>query len=225
MKRYKTWTKEGFNSEQEMEDEHLESWISTIEQLNIKDFSKDYSILDFGCNQGGFLRLLHKKHPFKNGVGIDIASDSIEVANQRKANLPLEYICTDTASNLNQTFDVAISTSVIFFIDDLNKHAKDIFNSLNKKGVYYISFSDFGKSPSLTKIKQEIIRISETPLVVHTLDDIVKAFSEEGFEVEVKRTQPDYFTSLKPNESWSSSAFEKIEHTYKNRYLFRMIKQ
>lgn len=224
MKTYKTWTKDGLKSEQEMEDEHLESWKDTINQLNNDDFSKGYSILDFGCNQGGFLRLLNKKHPFKNALGIDIASDAIKIANERKGNLPVEYLCAGNLKNINNKFDVAISTSVLFFIEDLQQHANEMYNSLTDKAAYYISFSDFAKSPSLAKIKEEIDKIAETPLVVHTLDDIVKAFSEQGFRVQIKRTQPTYFTHLSPNDSWASNAFERIERSYKHRYLFRMVK-
>ena len=35
------------------------------------------TVLDYGCNQGGFLRLLYDNHPFKSAVGIDIARESV----------------------------------------------------------------------------------------------------------------------------------------------------
>lgn len=223
MKTYKTWTKDGLKSEQEMEDGHIKSWKDTISELYKDDFFDGYSILDFGCNQGGFLKHLYEIYPFKNALGLDIASDAIKIANERKQNLPIEYLCTNKLKNF-KPFDVVISTSVLFFIEDLRQHAKEIYNYLNEKGVYYISFSDFVSRPSLTKAKEEINRIAETPLVLHTLDDILKTFSEEGFEVQIKRAKPSYFIPLTSNDAWSLNVSEKMEQSYKHRYLFRMIK-
>jgi predicted rRNA methylase YqxC with S4 and FtsJ domains len=41
----------------------------------------DRAILDFGCNQGGFLRFLYSQRPFKRGVGVDLARALLAAAN------------------------------------------------------------------------------------------------------------------------------------------------
>ncbi|MDO0824650.1 class I SAM-dependent methyltransferase [Desulfosporosinus nitroreducens] len=70
-----------------MEDMHLRFWHKILDMVTEKDLSS-YSVLDLGCNQGGFLRYLYGQRPFKNGIGVDLARQSVEVANQRKGSLP-----------------------------------------------------------------------------------------------------------------------------------------
>ena len=42
------------------------------------------TVLDFGCNQGGFLRMLHTMRPFRRALGVDIARQSVDRANALK---------------------------------------------------------------------------------------------------------------------------------------------
>lgn len=224
MKTYKNWTKAGTQAEQDMEDSHLNEWKNVIESLDSKDFN-NYSILDFGCNQGAFLKHLYEKYPFKTATGIDLSSGAIEIANSRKQNLPISYYTTQEFKTKNEKFDIAISNSVLFFIENLRQHAKEIYSYLNNKGVYYINFCDFIKSLNIATIKDKINDWAETPLIIHSLDEITKIFSEEGFDVQVKRLKPNHFISLKYKDEWYSNVDEKLELHYNNRYLFRMSKQ
>jgi hypothetical protein len=43
---------------------------------------------------GGFLRLLYELRPFREGIGTDLARKSIEIADQRKGGLPLQFYAT-----------------------------------------------------------------------------------------------------------------------------------
>lgn len=76
-----------------MEQGHIRHWEKVLEMILERDL-KHKSILDFGCNQGGFLRYLYRERPFAKSVGVDLAIDSIAVANTRKADLPLSYYAT-----------------------------------------------------------------------------------------------------------------------------------
>lgn len=224
MKIYKNWTKGGAQPEQDMEDGHLNEWKNVISELQGGDF-ESYSVLDFGCNQGAFLKHLYNKYPFKKGVGIDLSLGAIEVANKRKQNLPVSYYTTEDFKDSTEKFDIVISNSVLFFIEDLKQHAKEIGEYLNEEGVYYINFCDFIKSANIASIKEKIDSWAETPLILHSLDEIVKVFSEEGFEVQVKRLRTNDFISLKYSDEWYSSVDEKLELYYRNRYLFRIVKK
>ena len=64
------------------------------------------------------------KVPFKQGVGIDLARKSLQKAELLKAGLPLSYVLTDMPSDTGLQFDTAISTSVLYLIDDIPQHAK-----------------------------------------------------------------------------------------------------
>lgn len=222
--KYKNWTKGGTQAEQDMEDGHIKEWHNTINHL-LSDDLKDYSILDFGCNQGAFLRYLHEKYPFKKATGIDLSVGAIEVATSRKGNLPIDYYVAEEFKDKNEKFDVVISNSVVFFIPDLQQHAQEIKEFLNEKGVYYFTYCDFIKSQNVAALKERINNWAETPLIIHSLDEISKIFSEEGFEVEIRRIQPKDFITLKYDDEWNRNAEDRLELYYKNRYIFRMIKQ
>src|SRR4029077_19457264 len=84
------------------------------------------AVLDYGCNQGGFLPLLYDRHRFKSAVGIDIARESVARAELLKGQRPVEYRVTDSAASLGRTFDYAFSHEVIYLLADLAAHARDM---------------------------------------------------------------------------------------------------
>lgn len=223
MKTFTTWTKEGAALEQEMEDSHLNQWQQTISEYLPEDF-KDYTVLDFGCSQGAFLKHLYKKYPFKNAVGIDLSLEAIKTANQRKENLPVSYYTTEEFANKTpQNFDVVVSNSVLFFIEDLDAHAKQIFNYLNENGVYYFTFTDFSKLSNLNRFIEKIDQWANTPLVLHTLDDIVKVFNKNGFEVQLKQFEANNFITFNSKDDLYANAYERLT-MLKHKYLFRLTK-
>jgi trans-aconitate methyltransferase len=59
-----------------MEEEHRPLWRHFIQTIPETDLS-DCQVVDFGCNRGGFLHLLHELKPFRHALGIDIAQESI----------------------------------------------------------------------------------------------------------------------------------------------------
>lgn len=126
---YDVWWQDAAQGEQPMEDTHLRFWQKVLSMVTEKDLS-NFSVLDVGCNQGGFLRYLYGQRPFKNGIGVDLARRSVEVANARKGNLPLHYEATTTPEQFAHQFDLAFSISVIYLIPDLQEHAWKIKQAL-----------------------------------------------------------------------------------------------
>ncbi len=90
-------------------------------------------MLDYGCNQGGFLRMLYDRHPFKSAVGIDIARESVARADLLKGHRPVEYKVADSAASLGRTFDYAFSHEVIYLLGDLAAHARDMKAALTAR--------------------------------------------------------------------------------------------
>jgi len=131
---YDVWWNDDVQGEQSMEINHNQHWKKVINVIEEKDFSC-CKILDFGCNQGGFLRFLYEKRPFLKGVGIDLATKSIDVANNRKGNLPIDYEATANVEKFNHSFDIAFSISVIYLLKDLTEHANKIKKALKPGGV------------------------------------------------------------------------------------------
>ncbi|MFX7701393.1 class I SAM-dependent methyltransferase, partial [Acinetobacter baumannii] len=83
-------------------------------------------ILDFGCGQGGLLRRVYRTYKFKEAIGVDLARQSIATANSRKGDLPIEYLALADINSLDTDFDYAVSTAVIYLIDDIAAHARQI---------------------------------------------------------------------------------------------------
>ena len=88
-----------------MGDAHTPVWRRMIEVSKLDDLSSS-DVLDFGCNQGGFLRMMYAMHRFRSGVGIDIARDSIARAETLKGDRPLSYHVGSEVAKLGRRFDL-----------------------------------------------------------------------------------------------------------------------
>ncbi|AMG64251.1 MULTISPECIES: bifunctional 2-polyprenyl-6-hydroxyphenol methylase/3-demethylubiquinol 3-O-methyltransferase UbiG [Staphylococcus] len=183
---YEQWWHKGQEDDDTMARDHHDSWDRTIDVIAKEDIIGK-TILDFGCNQGGFLRQLYQKVPFKQGVGIDLARKSLQKAELLKGDLPLSYVLTDMPSDTGLQFDTAISTSVLYLIDDIPQHAKELKRVLKPQGVYYATFADLTDNPSCDYMAQVINTYGATPSQNHSLKHIVDSFVQEGFQVSVKR--------------------------------------
>ena len=91
-----TWNRNPAD-EEAMGAAHAPIWRRMIDVSVPHDLSAS-TVLDYGCNQGGFLRLLYDRHPFKAAVGIDIARESVARAELLKGHRPIEYKVADKAA-------------------------------------------------------------------------------------------------------------------------------
>jgi SAM-dependent methyltransferase len=94
-----------------MEEGHRPLWrhfIETIPETNLST----RQILDFGCNRGGFLRLLHSPKPFRQALGVDIAQDSITAARNLAGSAPIEYEVASDLTGWPGRFDIAASVGL-----------------------------------------------------------------------------------------------------------------
>lgn len=203
-----------------MEEGHLKGWMQLISTIKEEDLSND-SVLDFGCNRGGFLRLLHQFKPYKEAIGIDLGRHSIEIANERKGNLPIDYMVSGSPEQFEGKFDLAFCLSVIYLIDDLKTHAWKLSKALKPGGVYYVTYTDLTTNPSQQFFKEEIEKYSHLQANMHTLDDIASAFSNEGFRVEIKRKVPTDFVAVSNEEKYFRSLSDELMSIYENSYIFR----
>ncbi|WP_270165429.1 class I SAM-dependent methyltransferase [Paenibacillus sp. SYP-B4298] len=214
---YDVWWRDG---DQSMEDSHQAHWrrvLDFIPETNLRG----RRILDFGCNQGGFLRLLYERSPFAEAVGTDLAIGSIEVANARKGELPIQYIATAHPEQLGQRFDIAFSLAVLYLLDDLSEHARKMKACLKPGGIYYATYADYPRNPSFPRIRERINASSAQPMQSYSLDEIAAAFFEAGFDVGVRRMKPTDFVQLSASDSWYGSVADQLQYAYEKAYIFR----
>ncbi|EHI69508.1 class I SAM-dependent methyltransferase [Streptococcus ictaluri] len=178
---YKNWWN-GDGGDQGMEDSHQTAWKHVITLLDSNDI-KNRNVLDFGCNQGGFLRVLYDNVPFKKGAGIAIAINAIATAQERVGDYPIIYKVSGTPNIFDYKFDTVISTSVLYLIEDLEEHISLISDCLSPNGVYYASFADQSQNPSLDYMKEQIDQYGSTRMQVKTLTEVVDTFLSHGFSV------------------------------------------
>lgn len=217
------WLEDGVN-EDSMENQHYSFWSKLISYIIEENFDNKI-VLDFGCNQGAFLRLLYIKKRFLKGIGIDLASNSIKIANSRKKDFPLEYFNTAYPNKLDIKFDVAFSSSVMFLIEDLEEHSRIIWESLKENGVYYATYIDYIKNPNLPKFYKTISKYGMLKMQLHSLNDIVEAFWKQGFIVEIQRMLPKSYITLSKTDTWKNERIEeKMDYEYEQTYIFRFVK-
>lgn len=219
------WWQEPGMGDQSMEDDHPDFWEDVLENVIDADLTGK-KILDFGCNQGGFLRRMYELSKYSAAVGVDLAQKSINEANARKGALPVEYVATSDISGLDRDFDYAVSTAVIYLIDDIVGHAKSMFDRLKPGGVYYATHPDYVTSGKFGKIQESINKFAAVRCAQNDLNAIIEGFETAGFQVHLRRMLPQgYISAHSRKKSWSGiSPEDNIELWYNHRYAFKCVK-
>lgn len=190
----RTWHRNAAD-EDHMGPGHESMWRHFIRSLPEDDLSAS-AVLDFGCNQGGFLRLLHELKPFRHGLGLDIAVDSVAVANANKGGLPVDYEIVGDLTPYAGRFDLATSYEVVYLLPDLAAHAAQMMTLLRSGGVYYAVTGCHAGNPLWPRWREMIAEISAIPVPDHTPEAIVGAFRDAGFTASAKHFRYDGFVKL-----------------------------
>src|SRR5262245_3982433 len=171
-----TW-KRNPADEEAMGAAHAPIWRRMID-VSVPHDLHDSTILDYGCNQGGFLRMLYDRYPFKGAVGIDIARESVARAELLKGHRPVEYKVADSAVSLGRSFDYAFSHEVLYLLPDLASHANDLKRALRPGGAYVAAMGCHSDSALWPHWRALISQSSSIPIYGHSLEDVAKAFSQ-----------------------------------------------
>lgn len=182
-------------------------------------------VLDIGCNQGGFLRMLYDQRPFASGVGIDIARDRVALANAAKGNRPLQYVASSQIEDAGDGFDLAFSHEVIYLIEDLQAHARQVGKVLKTGGHYDAVTCCHADSPLWAKWRPKIAQFSNVSVPNHSVADIASAFRSEGFEVSISRFLENSFIPTEPPTDYFSTDIERLDTYTKWKLCFRCVKQ
>lgn len=180
-----TWSSVA-HEEDSMTDEHAWIWREMIAAVPAVDLS-DKSVLDIGCNAGGFLRMLHDTKPIGQGVGVDIARDRVALAEAAKGDRPLRYIASTDLAEAGGPFDLAFSHEMIYLIEDLEAHGRQVAEVLRPGGHYDAVTCCHTKNPLYADWQPRIAAYSNLPVPKHSIGDIASAFRAAGLEVSISR--------------------------------------
>ncbi len=217
-----TWdTLEG---EESMAEGHAPAWHALISYIQEKTLT-DKRVLDFGCNRGGFLKVLYQSLPYKDALGVDIAEDSIAYATENKGCTPCDYAHSRVLANEKEAFDVAFSHEVVYLLPDLQAHAREMASVLKTGGVYYLAIGEYAENPLWEEWKKTVAEFSPVPPQTYSLQDIAKAFQENGFSVSIRRMVTDGFLPYDASDGkYLQNPMELLDFMTKYMVLFRLVK-
>jgi SAM-dependent methyltransferase len=205
-----------------MSDGHAAMWRHMIGLLPETDLSgKD--VLDFGCNQGGFLRLLHALRPFRHGLGIDIAEASVAKAEILSTHMPIRFRVGSTLGGLEGQFDIAFSHEVIYLVPDIATHAREMFAALRPGGIYYAVTGCHTGNPLWPRWRELVAERTNTIVQDRSVTDYAEAFATAGFTVSARRLGFDGFVPFKPG-GWMPTLEDALDYALHTKVLFRLIR-
>lgn len=217
-----TW--DDLEGEESMAEGHEPAWRSLISYVQEKDISGK-RVLDFGCNRGGFLKVLYQTMPYKDALGVDIADESVAYANQNKGNTPCSYAHSRALANEREGFDLAFSHEVVYLLPDLQAHAKEMNTVLKKGGVYYLAIGEYAENPLWERWKKTVAEFSPVPPQTYSLQDIAKTFQNNGFSVSVRKMVCDGFLPYDASDDkYLHNPMELLDFMTQYMILFRLVK-
>jgi SAM-dependent methyltransferase len=202
---------------------HAPIWRRMID-VSVPHDLHDSTILDYGCNQGGFLRMLYDRHPFKSAVGIDIARESVARADLLKGHRPIDYKITDRAASLGRSFDYAFSHEVLYLLENLGAHAADMKAVLRPGGAYVAAMGCHTDSAVWPRWRKLIADTSSIPIFDHSLEAVAKAFSETGFTVAVRPLDLDAFMPVTVGSVYFPKVVDQLRYYSEDKVLFRFVR-
>ena len=203
-----------------MGEAHTPVWRRMIEVSGLGDLSNS-DVLDFGCNQGGFLRLLHATHRFRSGVGIDIARDSVARAEALKGDRPLSYHVGSQVAPLGRRFDLAFSHEVLYLLPDLAAHARDMAEALRPGASYIAAMGCHRDMPLWPRWRELIASMSTVKVQDHSLEDVAVAFADAGFGVAARSLQLEGFLPVSLGNRHYPRIIDLIRYYTIDKVLFR----
>lgn len=209
--------------EDAMNHEHGPFWRRMIALLAERDLIGK-TVLDFGCNQGGLLRLLYHSHGYAEALGVDLAADSVARANALAGPIPARYEVRDSLAGLEERFDLALSHEVIYLLPDLKRHAGEIFASLKPGGSYYAAIGCHSDNPEWPRWRELIGSSSNLPVQSYSLDDVNEAFATAGFDVYARPFFIDEFVPL-ADDGFIGGVAATLNYHSVVKTLFRCVKR
>jgi len=206
-----------------MEADHAHLWRRMIELLGEADLSRS-SVMDFGCNQGGFLHMLYGLKPFRLGVGIDKAEASLDAAQRRTRAEPIRFYPPSSSEAWKIQYDYVFSQEVLYLLPDLYEHARKIHAALKDGGIYFAAIGCHTENPLWNNWKKIIGANCRAVIFDYSPDDCAKAFFSAGFKVSAKKFMIDGFISLKPDDPYFPRTLDALNYNTEYKILFRCVK-
>lgn len=207
-----------------IESGNITFWTAMVNEI-IPPHNGHEVVLDYGCGDGQFLRLLNNMRPFSNGLGVDVDASLIEKArtNLREGE-PIEYGAPGVLDAMADKFDLAFSQEIFWMIENLESLAKVIYRVLKDKGEWYATMGCHIENP-LWSHRRRLLQEEGHRVFDYSLDEVADTFYRAGFEVGLKRLPVEYFNLFHPDftrkRAQSLSRLVETTHDHKMLFYFR----
>jgi SAM-dependent methyltransferase len=197
-----------------MQEEHLFVWEAIVEAVESE--LPGQSVLDVGCNRGGFLRMLYDRGSIGAGFGYDLAAAAIADARRLAGARPLQFEVAGDVPDGWDRFDLAFSHEVLYLLPDLRAHAQSVYRALVPGGSYYAVMGVHATSPLMVEWHRDHAdELSVPPL--YDVDDVVASFAAVGFAVAASRLHLGFV----PLSTHTSRVLEWLDYYHEKKLLFR----
>ena len=177
-------------------------WWAMIEEV-LRAPNQTDRVLDIGCGEGGFLRLLRVLRSFDVAIGIDVDPEQVRAAEaallEDEANISYR-IADVTDPKLLQSlgqFELLFMQEVFWQIKDLPALARSMFSATADLGECYATCGCHVENP-LWEHRRRRLKAEGVTVYDHSLDEIADAFHGAGFEVGMKRLPARLFKMFHP---------------------------
>ncbi len=205
-------------ADEAMQEDHAFIWNAMVEAVDI-DLA-DKRVLDVGCNQGGFLRLLADRCGIAAGFGYDPASSAIEDARRLAEQRPLQFETADTVPLGWRGFQAAFSHEVLYLLHDLPAHARAVFGALAPSGVYYAVMGVHAASPLMAKWHRANVEELRLPRL-YDIDEVVEAFTIAGFDAAAARLAVRFVPAAGHGHAGRGGLLDWLDYYYDQKLLLR----
>jgi hypothetical protein len=207
-------------ADEAMQDEHGFIWHAMLDTIDVD--LRGRRVLDAGCNQGGFLRLLVDDLGIREGYGYDPASGAIDDARQLAGDRPLHFEMAASVPAGWGGFGAAFSHEVLYLLEDLPAHAAAIFAALEAGASYYPVMGVHADSPLMSAWHAEHAAEMRLPRLYH-LDDVVGAFEAAGFTAAVAQLRFRFIpvSAHRSGGGHRQDLFDWVDYYTRDKILFR----
>ena len=204
-----------------IESGNITFWIAMVHEI-VRQHSSDEVVLDYGCGDGQFLRLLNSMRPFARGLGIDVDLDKVsEASDAVREGEPIAYAGPEALNGESQSFDLAFSQEVFWMVEDLEELAQRIYGVMKEGGEYYATMGCHIENP-LWLHRRRLLKEEGYRVYDRSLDEVADIFHRVGFEVGLKRLPVEYFNLFDPEftRARAQSLSRLVETTSEHKMLF-----
>ncbi|MBS1761876.1 MAG: class I SAM-dependent methyltransferase [Bacteroidetes bacterium] len=194
---FKTWNKvASLYQEKFMNlDLYNETYNYICENLKI-DRAK---ILDVGCGPGNITKYLLSKRKDFVILGIDVASNMIELARKNNPNARFSIMDARRVNDLDARFDCIICGFILPYLsqNDFERFLNDSYRLLNHNGLIYLSYVE---GDSINSGYQTGSSVDKVYFYYYSEDFVKSKLAENNFsdiktfKVQYKRTETDIET-------------------------------